>query len=44
MNYNDKLWNNVDRIIENGIKEKVYPGGVILVGTTREILYTKAWL
>jgi CubicO group peptidase (beta-lactamase class C family) len=39
----NNIWNNVDRIINYGIKEKVYPGGVLLVGTTDKIIYSKSY-
>ncbi|SHE80209.1 CubicO group peptidase, beta-lactamase class C family [Marinitoga hydrogenitolerans DSM 16785] len=43
MNYKKEIWNNVDRIINSGIKEKVYPGGTILVGNPENILYSKSY-
>lgn len=39
----NKTIRNVDRIIENGIKEKIYPGCTLLVGFKDEIVYEKAY-
>lgn len=38
-----KEYKTVDTIIENAIKEKIFPGAVLLVGNSDKIIYQKAY-
>ena len=40
---NNKIYSNVDSIIENAIQDSVFPGAVLVVGNKNIILYKKAY-
>lgn len=39
----NNFWKYVDRIIEDGIEQRIYPGAVLIVGLKDVILYEKAY-
>ncbi len=39
----DRAWESLDRAIEQGIRDRVYPGAVVLVGRHDTVLYAKGF-